>query len=155
MLSSLFFLIVNVILPLLQSSAVLYSDHDALYPWTVNESKTHSLLWKKKESHHFKTATFISAFPLSEAKSEKSLLQELWQATSKQQEDVLNSVFLCLKFLFKPSQVLCGLSCAREYQSVVVSCLFFLATRLAYTWNTHIETLFIKSLLGPLALVSY
>ena len=52
-------------------------------------------------------------FTSAAAESGKPLLKELQQATSKQQEAVLNSVyylFFGLEFLFKPSQVLCGVS---------------------------------------------
>ena len=42
--------------------------------------------------------------------SEKPLLKELCHATIKHEEAVINSVFLCLEFLYKLFQVLSGFS---------------------------------------------
>ena len=59
------------------------------------------------ESQHFKTSRLF--FSATEEPG-IPLLRELQHAASKQQEVVLNSVFLCLEFLFKLSQVLSGFS---------------------------------------------
>ena len=42
------------------------------------------------------------------AESEKPPLKKLWHAAIKQQEAMLNSEFLYLEFLFKPSWILNG-----------------------------------------------
>ena len=86
------------------------------------------------------------------AESEKSHLKELQQATSKQPEVVLNSVFSYLEFLFKPSQILHGFSWPCGYQFVVGGHLIISANQ---NGNNHTETVLIKSLLGPLVLASY
>ena len=96
----------------------------------------------------------MTLFPAT-AESGKPLLKEPWHTTSKQQETVLKSVFLCLEFLFKLFQVFKWI-------------LKFLVGHMGATWrrplagswllNPEIITqkpLLVKSLLGLLALASY
>ena len=87
--------------------------------------KSHRLHWQHRpEIWHFKMAT---AFFLILLNQEKSLLMDLWHATSWK----INAAKLCfLEFLFMPSQVLHGLCPPRWHTNPIEACWSYLKSYL-------------------------